>query len=76
MKVSKNPILSVTIRFKRLKEIVMDLYKANPETGYPGRDKRLNKPEFNIMAKKRRAKAKHDAEGRKINQRVARRGRK
>lgn len=54
----------------------MDLYKANPETGYPGRDKRLNKPEFNIMAKKRRAKAKHDAEGRKINQRVARRGRK
>ena len=32
------------------------------------RDKRLNKPEFNRMANKRRAKAKHDAKNRKKNQ--------
>lgn len=32
---------------------------------YASRDKRLNKPSFNVMVKKRRAKAKHD----KINRR-------
>lgn len=35
----------------------------------PKRDKSQNTEEFNIKAKKRRAKAKHDAKGRKINQR-------
>ena len=39
------------------------------------RDKRLNTPEFNIKAKKRRKKANFDAKGRKINQKVARRKR-
>jgi predicted RNA-binding protein Jag len=31
------------------------------------RDKRKNKVEFNVMAKKRRSKAKFDAKGRKAN---------
>jgi hypothetical protein len=43
---------------------------------YYKRDKRMNKPEFNLMAKKRRRKAKFDARGRKINQRVIHRRRK
>lgn len=34
---------------------------------YQERDKRLNKSEFNRMAKKRRQKAKHDAKNRKKN---------
>lgn len=34
---------------------------------YQKRDKRSNTPEFNHMAKKRRAKAKHDAKNRKKN---------
>lgn len=38
--------------------------------------KRDNKPEFNVKAKDRRQKAKHDSKGRKINQAVARRRRK
>ncbi len=32
------------------------------------RDKSLNTPEFNRKAKKRRAKEKHDAKARKVNQ--------
>lgn len=39
-----------------------------PDTKYH-RDKRQNKPDFNIKVKKRREKAKHDAKARKINQR-------
>lgn len=37
------------------------------------RDKSLNTPEFNRKWKARRKKAKFDAKGRKINQRVRRR---
>lgn len=43
---------------------------------YQERDKRLNKPEFNRKAKKRRLKEKHDAKNRRKNQikkRLARR---
>lgn len=34
---------------------------------YTNRDKSKNKPEYNIMAKKRRKKAKHDEIARKRN---------
>lgn len=46
-------------------KIKADLAKEKPRV-YK-RDKSKNKPEFNKMVKKRRAKAKHDAKGRKVN---------
>lgn len=41
--------------------------------GHAWRDKRENTREYNIKAKQRRAKAKHDAINRKKNQRLAKR---
>lgn len=50
-----------------IKSLEIEYKKPNRVEKSRKRDKSLNTPEFNKKAKKRRAKAKHDAKGRKTN---------